>query len=75
MAKMVELGYEVVPHPEYSGDLAHNDFFSFPNLKKSLATTEACFAAQEKTYFHEGIKKLEDRWVKCIEWKGDYFEK
>lgn len=85
-AKLVELGYEVVPHPAYSPDLAPSDFFLFPNLKKSLAgqifelneviaATEAYFAAQEKTYFSDGIKKLEDRWVKCIELKGDYVEK
>lgn len=86
-AKLVELGYEVVPHSAYSPDLAPSDFFLFPNLKKSLAgqkfesnaeviaATEAYFAAQEKTYFSDGIKKLEDCWVKCIELKGDYVEK
>uniref|UniRef100_A0A131YT73 Transposase n=1 Tax=Rhipicephalus appendiculatus TaxID=34631 RepID=A0A131YT73_RHIAP len=33
-AKLVELGYEVVPHPAYSPYLAPSDFFLFPNLKK-----------------------------------------
>ena len=27
-------GYELIPHPAYSPDLAPNDFFLFPNLKK-----------------------------------------
>jgi len=36
-AKLVELGYELLPHPPYSPDLAPCDFFLFPNLKKSLA--------------------------------------
>jgi len=61
-AKLVELGYELLPHPPYSPDLAPCDFFLFPNLKKSLAgqkfasnegivaVTEACFADLEKTY-------------------------
>jgi len=36
-AKLVELGYELLPHPPCSPDLAPCDFFLFPNLKKSLA--------------------------------------
>jgi len=61
-------------------------FFLFPNLKKSLArqkfesskvivTTETYFEDLKKTYFSDGLKKLEHRWVKCIELKGDYIEK
>lgn len=65
--------YEVVPHPACSPDSFPSDLFLFPNLKKSLAgqkfesnkeviaATEAHFAAQEKTYFSDVIKKLEDR--------------
>ncbi len=37
MAKLVELGYELLPNPPYSPDLTPRDFFWFPNLKKSLA--------------------------------------
>ena len=86
-SKLVELGYELLPHPPYSPDLAPCDFFLFPNLKKSLtgqkfesneeviAATETYFANLEKTYFSDGLKKLEHRWVKCIELKGDYVEK
>jgi len=60
---LVELGYELLPHPPYSLDLAPFDFFLFPNLKKSLAgqkfssneevvaATEAYFADLEKKYF------------------------
>jgi len=70
-AKLVELGYELLPHPPYSPDVAPCDFFLFPNLKKSLAeqklasneevvaATEAYFADLEKTYFSDGLKKLE----------------
>jgi len=64
-AKLVELGYELLPLPPYSPDLAPCDFFLFPNLKKSLAgqkfaskeevvaATEAYFADLEKTYFSD----------------------
>ena len=86
-AKLVELSYELLPHPPYSPDLTPCDFFLFPNLKKSLAgqkfesneeviaATEAYFADLQKTYFSDGLKKLEHRWIKCIELKEDYVEK
>ena len=75
-AKLVELRYELLPHPPYSPDLAPSDFFLFPNLKKSLAgkkfgsneevitATEAYFAELDESYFLDGLKKLEHRWVK-----------
>jgi len=71
--KLIELRYELLPHPPYSPDLAPCDFFLFPNLKKSLAgqkfrskeeviaTTETYFADLPKTYFLDGLKKLEYR--------------
>ena len=81
--KLVELCYELLPHP----DLAPCDFFVFPNLKKSLAgqkfesndqvivVTETYFANIQKTCFSGGLKKLEHPWNKCTELKGDYVEK
>ena len=30
-------GYELIPHPAYSPDLALSDFFLIPNLNKSAA--------------------------------------
>lgn len=85
--KLLELRYELLPHPPYSPDLAPCDFFLFPNLKKSLAgkrygsneeviaATETYFEEFSKTYYTEGLKKLEHRWEKCIELQGDYVEK
>ena len=32
-------GYELIPHPAYSPDLAPSDFFLFPNLKKGYPWT------------------------------------
>ena len=54
-AKLVELGYELLPYPPYSPDLAACDFFLFLNLKKSLAgqkfeSNEEVIAAME-AYF------------------------
>ena len=70
-AKLVELRYELLPHPPYSPDLAPCDFFLFPNMKKWLggkrftsneeviAATKAHFAEFDKPYFLVGLKKLE----------------
>jgi len=35
----------------------------------------AWLAAQPKTVFSKGIKKLVQQWKKCIEKQGDYVEK
>jgi len=47
----------------------------FASNEEVVAATEAYFADLEKTYFSDGLKKLEHRWVKCIELKGDYVKK
>jgi histone-lysine N-methyltransferase SETMAR len=87
MARFHQYRYELLPHAPYSPDLAPCDYFLFPNMKKWLGgkrfedreeligETEAYFEGLEKSYFLEGIKKLENRWAKCIELKGDYVEK
>ena len=60
-----------------------SDFYLFPKLKSQLRATlygsnEGVIEAvneymgeQEKAYF-EGIRKLEQRWSKCIALKGNY---
>ena len=87
MAKLVELRYELLLHFPYSPDLAPCDFYLSPNLKKWLEgrrftsngevinETEAYFAEFDKSFFLNGLKKLEYRWSRCIELKGDYVEK
>lgn len=85
--KLADLRFEIVNHPPYSPDLAPSDFHLFPNLKKFLAgkrfhsdeevklSVNEYFDGLEENYFREGIEKLEHRWNKCIELRGDYVEK
>ena len=85
-AKLFDLLYEILPHPLYSLDLSPPDYFLFPNMKTSLggkrfslneeiiAATIEYFEGFDKNYFLEGIKKLEYRYNKCIQLKGDYVE-
>ena len=37
MATIRDCGFQLVPHPPYSPDLAPSDFHLFPNLKKDMA--------------------------------------
>jgi len=86
-AKLMELGFQLVPHPPFSPDLAPSDYYLFPNMKKWLAgrrfysneeviaETNAYFAELCQSYYSEGINKLEQRWTKCISLKGDYVAK
>lgn len=86
MAKIHELGFELLPHPPYSPDLAPSDYFLFSDLKRMLAgkkfktdeeviaETEAYFEEKPKEYYKDGIEKLKNRWERCIALKGNYVE-
>jgi len=87
MAKFNGFRYELFPHPAYSPDLAPCDYFLFSSLKKwfkgkrfttreqLIAETQAYFEGLDKSYYSDGLIKLENHWLKCIELKGDYVEK
>jgi hypothetical protein len=69
MAKLHKLGYELLPHPPYSPDLAPSNFFLFANLKrmvagKKVSTNEEVIAETE--YDKNGIEKIYDRYNRCI---------
>ncbi|XP_020282790.1 histone-lysine N-methyltransferase SETMAR-like [Pseudomyrmex gracilis] len=87
MAKIYELGFELLPHPSYSPDLAPCEFHLFPNLNKWLGgkrfssnhevidAVNVYFEELEKSFYQSGISALEKRWSKCIEARGDYIDK
>ena len=79
-------GYELIPYPAYSPDLAPCDFFLFPNLKKNIhglhfpSDEEVVTAVEEwvngnnPDFFSSGLMALEHRWSKCITLEGNYIE-
>ena len=87
MTAATEYGFENLLHPPYSPDIAPSDFYLFPILKSHLRGTQyrrnegvkeavnEYFGDQEKAFYFEGIRKLEQRWTKCIALKGDFIEK
>ena len=75
-------GYELIPHPAYSPDLAPGDFSLFPNLKKDFRSDEEVVTAVEEWvnkkdpyFFSSGLMALEHRWSKCITLEGNYIKK
>ena len=79
-------GYDLIPHPAYSPDLAPSDFFLFPNLKKDIrglhfrsdeevvTAVEEWVNGKEPDFFSSGLMALEHRWSKCITLEGNYIE-
>ncbi|EFN81226.1 Histone-lysine N-methyltransferase SETMAR, partial [Harpegnathos saltator] len=80
------LGWEVLSHPPYSPDLAPSDYHLFALMGHALAEQyfadfeevkkwlDEWFSSKEKQFFWNGIYKLPERWAKCIESNGQYFE-
>ena len=87
MTAATECGFEILPYPPCSPDMAPSDFNLFPKLKSHLRNTQCgsnegimetvykYLWNQEKAFNFEGIRKLEQRWAKYITLKGDYIEK
>ena len=77
-------GYELIPQPAYSPDLAPSDCLLFPNLKKDIrgrhfrsneAAVEEWVGDKDPGFFSSGLMALEHRWFKCIILEGNYIEK
>ncbi|GFN81602.1 glyoxylate reductase/hydroxypyruvate reductase [Plakobranchus ocellatus] len=79
-------GWEILPHPAHSPDLAPSDFHLFGPLKRHLGgmafETEDDLISELRNWFDNlvdffrvGINLLLSRWQKCINLHGDYVEK
>ena len=87
MDVVVQNEYELKPHPACLPDLAHSDFFQFPNLKKNIrgchfrSDKEVVTAVEEwvnekdPDFVSSGLMALGHRWSKCITLEGNYIEK
>lgn len=83
--KLIELKYEILPHPPYSPDLSPTDYYLFKNLDKFLKEKKfnkeedvknafvEFINSREQDFFKVGINKLLGRWEKCVDSLGAYF--
>jgi len=79
LAAFRDCGFQLVKHPTYSSDLAPSDYYLFPKLKSYLSGIHFAtyddviigvneyLKGQTSKFYEEGIKKLHDRWTKCVD--------
>ena len=84
--KLAELGINIIPHPPYSPDISPSDFYLFSPLKSSLRgkrylnahdamnDVDAWLAGKDRAFFSKAFSMLPDRWRKCINANGEYFD-
>lgn len=85
-ATIHKLSFELVPHSKSWTDLDPSSYHLVPNLKKAFIgrkfSSDKAAIDGMKTYFEntdeesfkDGVTELEQRWNKCIEARGNYFE-
>lgn len=84
-ATIEDLGWEVLPHPAYSPDLAPSDYHLFRSMEhffreKSFSDPETIkkevdqyFASKPASFYEKGIRSLPERWEMVIASDGNYF--
>ena len=82
--KLLQLGWDILPHPPYSPDLAPSDYYLFRSLQnfldgKTFISNEEVknhldqfFASKEQKFYERGIMLLPERWQKVLDQNGQY---
>ena len=82
--KLISLGWEVVPHPPYSPDLASTDYYLFKTLQafcrekrfkddnELKVEVTKFFEEKEPNFYQRGIVCLPEKWKEVIANNGNY---
>ncbi|CAF3423622.1 unnamed protein product [Rotaria socialis] len=82
--KIEQLGWEVLPRPPWSPDLAPSDYHLFLSLRNYLCNKHyedfnelkldltAFFESKPSSFYRRGIEILSERWANVVENNGDY---
>ena len=80
------LGWDLLPHPPYSPDLAPSDYHLFASMGHALKDTHFktsedledwvsdWFSSKDPDFYWRWIHKLPERWTNCVASDGNYFE-
>lgn len=83
--KLIDLGWELLPHPPYSPDLAPTDYHLFRALEHHLrdkqyddqehlkTDLDTFFKSKPPEFYAEGIRSLPTRWRQVIDNDGAYY--
>ena len=82
---VAELGWEILPHPKYSSDMAPSDNHLFRSLEhylrrrlfKDVGEVRKCIedfmSLKPPSFYLDGIGQLPDKWRKVVTSDGNYF--
>ena len=71
-------GYELIPNPAYSPDLAPSEDIRgclFRSGEDVGTAVEEWFSGEDPDFFISGLLALEHRWSKCVTLDGNYIKK
>jgi [histone H3]-lysine36 N-dimethyltransferase SETMAR len=83
--RLIDYGWELLPHPPYSPDLAPSDYYLFRTLSNCLqgktfknrdevkAYLDVFFRQQPAQFYKNGIHSLPKRWRSVVESDGEYY--
>ena len=81
---LTTLGWEVLPHPAYSQDIAPSDYYLSRVLKHHLQEKsfddqdqleneiDQFFTSRPRQFWATGIERLPERWGRVVDSDGDY---